>query len=315
MLRSQSISNLNEQRKSKTGFLSSLRSRKSSSTDLHSKLISQPSNFQKNKPRPLSLSVSSINLNQKLQDSKDGSYTSNVSKQRLGSIEDKENIYGGSKYKTNRIGPPSFEGKTLKTRSSAPNLNKSKRNSMFSSSVSSHTPNINILPDAPSSKIDESPAESLFVSPETISDTCDPIYASPIHLELIDDEFSDDDLQARKLHRTTNLANINEFMKLVDEPDQYKASKFLPINNRKSLEFEKFERNKIKQSLQDNLDREASTNFISNLKLVENTMFLSIEKLREMENDFLLSLDDNDYVSSIKNDPYDNESDEYYLNF
>ncbi|CUM45503.1 uncharacterized protein AC631_05255 [Debaryomyces fabryi] len=318
MLRSQSISNLNEQRKSKMGFLSSLRSRKSSSNDLHSKLISEPSNMQKNKPRPLSLSVSSINLNQKFHEPVDqNSYSSNVSKQRQGSIsiEDKENISVIPRLKSRRNLHNTAEGRTLKTRSSAPNLNKGKRSSMFTGSVAS-TPMINIFPDSNNNIIDESSIESPeFVSPETITDNSDSLFASPIHLELIDDEFSDEDLQSRKLHRTTNLTNINDFIRLIDDGEKYQSVNYLPINNRKSLDFEKFERNKIRKSLQDNLDRECSTNFISNLSLVENAVFLSIEKYQKSQSDFMNFLEDDDYINSIKNDPYDNEPDEYYLTF
>lgn len=318
MLRSQSISNLNEQRKSKMGFLSSLRSRKSSSNDLHSKLISEPSNMQKNKPRPLSLSVSSINLNQKFHEPTDhSSYSSNVSRQRQGSIstEDKENVSSIPRLKSRRNLQNTTESRTLKTRSSAPNLNKSKRTSMFTNSVTA-TPVINIFPDSNDNIIDESSVETPeLISPETITDMNDSLYASPIHLELIDDEFSDEDLQSRKLHRTTNLTNINDFIRLIDDGEKYQSGNYLPINNRKSLDFEKFERNKIRKSLQTNLDKECSTNFISSLNLVENAVFLSIEKYQNSQNDFVNFLEDDDYINAIKNDPYDNESDEYYLNF
>mmetsp|Transcript_5578 Transcript_5578/g.7062 ORF Transcript_5578/g.7062 Transcript_5578/m.7062 type:complete len:187 (-) Transcript_5578:127-687(-) len=186
---------------------------------------------------------------------------------------------------------------------------------MLTSSIAT-TPVINIFPDSNDNTIDESSIESPeFISPETITDTNDSLYASPIHLELIDDEFSDEDLQSRKLHRTTNLTNINDFIRLIDDGEKYQSVNYLPINNRKSLDFEKFERNKIRKSLQDNLDRECSTNFISNLSLVENAVFLSIEKYQKSQSDFMNLLEDDDYINTIKNDPYDNEPDEYYLNF
>lgn len=317
MLRSQSISNLNEQRKSKMGFLNPLRSRKSSSNDLHSNLVPEKTSTEKNKPRPLSLSVSSINLNQRYHESGNiNSYTSNVTKQRQGSIsaDDKENINMMPRLKSRR-NLSSLDGRTLKTRSSAPNLNKSKRSSMLSSAISSPTPAINIFSDSNEHAIDESSIESpAQVSPETISDMNDSLYTSPIHLELIDDEFSDEDLQSRKIHRTTNLTNINEFIKLIDNGDKYQSANFLPINNRKSLELENFERIEIGKSLQNNLHRECSTNFVSNLSLVENAVFLSIEKYHTSNSRFLSYLEDIDYSNAIKNEPYDNESDEYYLN-
>jgi hypothetical protein len=186
---------------------------------------------------------------------------------------------------------------------------------MFTNSVTA-TPVINIFPDSNDNIIDESSVETPeLISPETITDMNDSLYASPIHLELIDDEFSDEDLQSRKLHRTTNLTNINDFIRLIDDGEKYQSGNYLPINNRKSLDFEKFERNKIRKSLQTNLDKECSTNFISSLNLVENAVFLSIEKYQNSQNDFVNFLEDDDYINAIKNDPYDNESDEYYLNF
>lgn len=401
MLRSQSISNLSDQRKSKTtGFLNSLKSRKLSSKDLKSQLRNnnQTTNTERSS-RPLTSGMGSSNLLHKDSSTNEtsptkGDYRSTVARERgagiSNNLDNKENFNppissfksksGSSASSINEdYQPPS---RTLRTRSSAPNLKgsssklnestngqsssspianetyspslsskASKRNSTFfgfnnyTSSSSTFLPSspslINILSDEETIADSNSPytPPNVNLKPDSSSNSDSLMDESPILIQsfefscISDDEYDDtvveDDQELapksksnltskrshyKKLHRTTNILNLSDFIKSID----HNNNEIIPINNRKSLEFEKSECTKIKLNLQKSISEKEPSKI--DLNLVENVMFLSIntDYLQDYQNgsyeDTAYKLDnwyDQDYIDIIKND--DSDDDEYYM--
>lgn len=282
MLRSQSISNFSDSKKK--GFLSSLRSRKSSNSSLNSASISAPTS----KPRPLSLLVSSMTLNRHVQDD----FKENLN-------PEKSSKSGRSQRPVSVLFSNTNNSRTLKTRLSTPNL---KRSSVYLGSIAApgSRESIAILPDAASDKLDEQLLEDTN-SPYTpdavvVTDTIPDV--STISIE--DEEL---DLKSQKLHRTTNYYGISDFVLLMlhDHVDSEAQTSYLPINNRKSLDIERLEQDKIRRSLQMSLLKECKE-WKSNLQLVENAIFISIKSASN--DDFLDQLEDLDYAATFKSEPY-----------
>ena len=282
MLRSQSISNFSDSKKK--GFLSSLRSRKSSNSSLNSATISAPTS----KPRPLSLLVSSMTLNRHVQDD----FKENLN-------PEKSSKSGRSQRPVSVLFSNTNSSRSLKTRLSTPNL---KRSSVYLGSIAapSSRESIAILPDAASDKLDEQLLEDTN-SPYTpdavvVTDTIPDV--STISIE--DEEL---DLKSLKLHRTTNYYGISDFVLLMlhDHVDSEAQTSYLPINNRKSLDIERLEQDKIRRSLQMSLLKECKE-WESNLQLVENAIFISIKSASS--DDFLDQLEDLDYAATFKSEPY-----------
>ena len=189
--------------------------------------------------------------------------------------------------------------RTLKTRLSTPNL---KRSSVYLGSIAApgSRESIAILPDAASDKLDEQLLEDTN-SPYTpdavvVTDTIPDV--STISIE--DEEL---DLKSQKLHRTTNYYGISDFVLLMlhDHVDSEAQTSDLPINNRKSLDIERLEQDKIRRSLQMSLLKECKE-WKSNLQLVENAIFISIKSASN--DDFLDQLEDLDYAATFKSEPY-----------
>lgn len=134
---------------------------------------------------------------------------------------------------------------------------------------------------------------------------------------ICDDSMFDDDvlssLQAetntKKIHRTTNILNISEFIKSIDHNQE-----IIPMNNRKSLELEQDECNQILQTLQQNCEHSSV-----DLNLVENVMFLAVSLAQKEEavDDSKYKVHsisawlDQDYTQALKDDPY--YDDDFYL--
>lgn len=284
MLRSQSISNFSDSKKK--GFLSSLRSRKSSNSSLNSASISAPTS----KPRPLSLLASSMTLNRHVQDE----FKENLQPEKSTKSTTKSQQRPVSVLFSNA---PS--SRSLKTRLSTPNL---KRSSVYLGTITApeSRESITILPDAASDKLDEQLLEDSNspYTPEAavVTDTIPDV--STISIE--DEEL---DLKSLKLHRTTNYYGISDFVLLMlhDHVDRDAQTSYLPINNRKSLDIERLEQDKIRRSLQMSLLKECKE-YESNLQLVENALFISISSASR--DDFLDQLEDLDYAATFKSEPY-----------
>lgn len=347
MLRSQSISNLNER---KSGIFQGFRSKKS--------VQEKKSSDNLRKHRPLSQSISSLNLSQRYNDSIDSkktSYTSTVARQRGGS-ENKENLNQLSKVNHYSLQPIKSSSSTtristttatnnnnhssnhhhhhkLKTRSSEPHL---KRHSMLPMSAlhfnltnlsqsANSTPPIDILPDEISDKasiydsdsIDSPPTYSPY-TPDT-ENIYDPLLdLASIYIdndfefgyeEEVEDKFLN--YQKQTIGRTNNLNNIGEFVKLIDEHHESLLNR-LPINNRKSLDMEQLEHNQIRESLQLNLNKEANEdNYITKLKLVENAVFVGFE-IPHITSIGNYELED-DYSGVLKNESYDDREEDFYI--
>ncbi len=302
MLRSQSISNLHD-RKSNS-FLSSFRTKSkpkpSSSTELTRHKISGPLDTRH---RPLSQSASSLNLGQNYSDN-----LSSAGKQRVAAsnVADKENA--SSIYQLHRasIAAPSNSAtntRTLKTRSSAPNLKSTKRQSMFFGTFSHATPPMDILADSSSiaDEDDHSFNDDLQYSPFTPDDyglaaAIDPIHdVTPI---CIDPDFEEDYIIDTGVKRKTPSHNINDFAKLIDESD---TTPRLAMNNRKSLEFEALERSGIRESMQRSMSREDKS-WITTLNLVENVIFIGLDSGGNAMESLLGTTED--YMAALKDEPY-----------
>lgn len=280
MLRSQSISNLTERKNKALSFLSSLKSRKASSKDLKAQL--QPTTQQTTvKPsRPLTLSVSSMNLLHKYDKNH---YTSAVARQRGAS--DKENV-------------PEDHGRTLKTRLSAPNLNNVKssrlykRNStLFTASplVATLSPHLILSPMSISTSIysDNETLDSASPYTPTSPQPNDQLDHLPIVIYQLEEE-EEPSVDKKRMHRTTNIMNISEF---------FDSSAILPLSNRELLEMEQAEVEKLKGAL-DTDDMKVD------LRLVENALFITIGGSDDVS---VASWADQDYLAAIKTEEYEEE--------
>lgn len=309
MLRSQSISNLSE-RKPKPSFLSSLRLRRLSNKDLQA-----PSDTAKGL-RPLSTSVSSVNLNQKYVDAK-SSYTSTVARERgKHLLENKENmLHSGPRPEITVALSTETPSKTLKTRLSAPNLNgtsayKPKRHlTMFGiNTLANHAMNSPVTVFA-----DDTTEESLIddtnspYTPNTANSTMgnDNVNFSPITVLFLDSDLASDDgdVVPKKLHRTANLENLGDFIRSVSKD----SHNIIPISNRRSLEFEAIERDTLKKLLCK--DQQLGVN----LHLVENVLFISVGEdiLQGNLGETFINWEEQDYADALKHDDY--YDDELYL--
>lgn len=373
MLRSQSVSNLNDQRKSRS-FFSGLRSKKVSSGDLRgdvkkveSMATSGASGYSKDLrdgsitisgPRPLTASHS-INHLSKFNTEKT-SLPSYSSRQR----ENKENmeiLRGKSSVPNLNFGrnrsPTKGEDDKLKkplkvvSNDSSISHSQSHRSSLFLGNILSRTTtSLSIHEDSKSDyrrhSMKPSPTESNFdISPDTIHTTDSLMDQASIQIydfentidslgidvsDNIDDttgslEDGDDDEAAdqtltekslpviekkplsdysiRKMHRTTNLYNIKEFQKLmnmtIEEEDM------LPVDNRKSLQVESLERQKLVELLNTS-DPTLEDDYSSTLTLVENVYFLTTTSETPSVYPFEEEID---YNHLFKEELYDDESD------
>lgn len=303
MLRSQSISNLSE-RRPKPGFLSALRLRKSSSKDLQAPLSEAPKNA-----RPLSTSVSAMNLNQKYVDAK-SSYTSTVARERGKHLaENKENmLHSVPRAEAPVAKSTEAPAKTLKTRLSAPNLNgstayKAKRSLvMFGfnplASHPMHSPVTVFADDTEESLLDDSNSPYTPITANTTVGE-DAVNVSPITVLF----FDSDDALPKKLHRTSNLENISDFIRSVSKDPH----KIIPLSNRRSLEFEAIERDALKRLLC------TDQHLAVNLHLVENALFISVgeDTLDGNSGEAFINWEEQDYPATLKHDDYND--DDLYL--
>ncbi|KAI5960952.1 uncharacterized protein KGF55_004219 [Candida pseudojiufengensis] len=313
MLRSQSISNINE--KKSTKFYNPFK--KTSFSNLNNSSNSNNSSTtEKRKSRPLSTSISAINL--KISSPILNSSNNNVSSPTIEfGDEDKENI-------------------RLKTRSSTPNL---KNNSNDSN-------NTNNIPRTSTKNISSttnrlkrlsylgSPIKEDRVSPVTINSQIDSIFDQS-SITYIDSDIEEDisstissiekpdpnytyskqqqqqqqpltnsqslqniSNQTKKLHRTTNLYNLNEFVKKIQ----------IENNNRKSIEIENNEILKLNSNLNLRNDK-----YLSKISILENFIMLSTKlnnyDHQSQENEQLDLNNDIDWNHVFKIEEYNNESD------
>lgn len=255
MLRSQSISSFTE--KKKPNFFTALRTRKLSK-DLNGVL----------KARPLSQSSLLMNL------------SLNVDKRHsvlLLPTEDKENNVPH-----------------LRKHSSASNLKDSRRNSMMvRPRISGPVERAPLSPPSDNASFETDVLDRFSPYTPSAPQILDTVDFAPIYNEPFD--WDDEPCSPSKLHRTTNMNNINDFIKSVD-------SLLLPICNRASLEFEANEIDLLHKKLKlDQLE----------LKLVENAMFLQFfeEEHRKVYQMGARFWDDIDMSDALKNEPYSEDDD------
>ncbi|CUM66930.1 uncharacterized protein PRCAT00004615001 [Priceomyces carsonii] len=319
MLRSQSSLNLSDERKPRSGgFLSSWRSRKSLIGE-----ADKTTDEQVSKRGPLSASVSSMDLNsqRRIDNSHSKNYSSKVARERQG-IEDKENIPVNMLLKSpmDRVSQQSSSSRTIRPRSSAPSLNRSKRNSVHLGSGTSHfsisSPRLRSVrsfnlasSNDSSSVIKEEDASVLSPSSQDTHSTTDSLMEESIS-PFVDSEndyvLENDgqneisDIKLGKFRRTSNLQNINEFFKLLNPSNEK-----LPLVNRKSLDFEQCEIKNILKTLNED------HGYVFSMKLVENALFLTVQDqpLDTVANDsgdksFEKELNNTDYLNVLREEPY-----------
>lgn len=319
MIRSQSLSSLNEQKKSRGNFLNSLISRKSSQTELNENKNTKTGRTNNTrKQRPLSQSFSSMNLKTKLKERNDVAdstgYISALAKQRQVAYgaREKENI--GQHGTENTVQRTDIQrGRSIRMRSSVPNLNhRYKRNSVLIGLPESTTSVINIYADNNTSTrkpLSKKPSVEFQHLNGSLDGQSSRFESLDFELEA-SEEMIEEGLEPKKLHRTTNINNISDFLKMVQEEDSVTNDNFIPINNRKSLEFESIERDKLRISLQGNLDREeAELPLTYSISLVQSVMFFTLEsKPKEAAKLKFLHDYDYDYQQCITQDSYDDDS-------
>lgn len=346
MLRSQSISNLQTDSRKSNSFLNSFRSKPKV------EVIERKQSTQgTRKHRPLSQSFSSINLNQKYNETLEKtSYASSVRRERgVSRISvDKENISSPKTTLPQLSSHTSISSiRTLKTRSSAPNLKQTKRHSMFfGGSVASPTlggiasfttPPIDILPDeilgddAEMTSIDDMSAYSPY-TPENHStgSVLDPLFdlaSIDVDTDFEYDYFLPEEQEDETAHKqffydkrkTTIFKDIDDFVKLIDDSYNPRNSQFkLAINNRKSLDFESLERNEIRMSLQKSLEKETNEeSYKTTLQLIENAIFVGCEFPVDNKNQQFDIFGDElkEFSGIFKEDDYDNRDENFYNTF
>ena len=113
-------------------------------------------------------------------------------------------------------------------------------------------------------------------------------------------------IKAKKIHRTNNSYNINEFMKIINNDQDIETNK-LPISNRRSLELETQERKNLENLLNSEIEIVHDESLASHLSLVENGLFLTVrEKKPNNQLTFIEKLmEDIDYKHLLKEESYD----------
>ncbi|KAI5952815.1 hypothetical protein KGF54_003682 [Candida jiufengensis] len=303
MLRSQSISNINEKKSS--NFFNPFK--KSSYNNLNnSSNNSSPSTIEKRKSRPLSTSISAINLkiSSPILQSSNISVSSNSN--IISNDEDKENIRLKTRSSTPNLSTNNFPRTSTKNISTTTTAaNRLKRLSYIGSPVKED----NISPITINSQIDSIFDQSSITYidsdiEEDISSTISSTekdsnytYSKILPNSKSSNNISNNNDQTKKLHRTTNLYNLNDFIKKIKHDNS--------TNNRKSMELE----NKEISILNENLN-ESSEIYNSKISIIENFIFLSTTIKKTTSDQNLIDLNqDINWTNVFKLEEYNNESD------
>lgn len=307
MIRSQSSRDLSEHGKSKVNFLNMLRTKKKVGSDVY-KISEEDEGTEKRiRSRVLTQSTSIMNLSERYLKGKEkqtqisGVGDGDDNKENRG--EHKMTRKTSTPFLLNTSNASKRESRVLKMRSSVPNLKSAHRSPATGSLTGTET---------------SSDTFSLISTPRPINDTS--VFTPETYLSVDLDSINDDDEidgsfaepKKKRIPRTVNFNDISEFISLLGGASDVESQKYLPINNRKSLDFEKSERKKIKQTLQEKLDHDSPKDVYPNLRLVENAVFLSIET-KKAQTEQSTILDDIDFTDVLKFEEYDNLSEEYYL--
>lgn len=307
MIRSQSSKDLSEHGKSKVNFLNMLRTKKKVGSNVYEISEEDEGTETRIKSRVLTQSTSIMNLSERYLKGKEKP----MQISEVGEGDDNKENHGERKM-TRKTSAPFLlnvsntskrESRVLKMRSSVPNLKSAYRSPATGSLTSTEA---------------SSDTYSLISTPQPINDTR--VFTPETYVSVDLDSINDDDEMddsftepnKKRIPRTVNFNDISEFLSLLGYVSDAESQKYLPISNRKSLDFEKIERKKIRQSLQEKLDNDSPKDIYPNLKLVENAVFLSIETKKDQFQQKTI-LDDIDLTDMLKFEEYDNLSEEYYL--
>ncbi|CCE82902.1 Piso0_002660 [Millerozyma farinosa CBS 7064] len=307
MIRSQSSRDLSEHGKSKVNFLNMLRTKKKVGSDVYKISEEEEGSEKRIRNKVLTQSTSIMNLSERYLKGKEkpmqigGAEDGDDNKENRG--EHRMTRKTSAPFLSNGSGGSKRESRVLKMRSSVPNLKAAHRSPATGSSTGTET---------------SSDTFSLISTPKPINDSS--VITPETYVSVDLDSINDDDeidssfaeSKKKRIPRTVNFNDIREFISLSGGASDAESQKYLPISNRKSLDFEKSERKKIKQNLSEKLDHDSPKDLYPNLKLVENAVFLSIEtKKDQTEQDTIL--DDIDFTNVLKFEEYDNLNEEYYL--
>ena len=104
---------------------------------------------------------------------------------------------------------------------------------------------------------------------------------------------------------------LGDIIKLIDDDEN---STRLPINNRKSLEYENLERIKIMESLQ-RANKEngvLADSCVTTVKLISNAVFVGIEEKANQTND-AAQIDHDEYMRVLVDESYENNGEDFYM--
>ncbi|KAG7661259.1 uncharacterized protein J8A68_005255 [[Candida] subhashii] len=325
MLRSQSISNIEDHRNSKS-FFSAFRSKRSQNQLRPS--VGQPqspdaTNFRKIS-RPLSIyHLSTLDINDddkenKIEEkplaTKSSNSTLNTNKMIEHSTVPVRSIAHGRKksfrnsmifnnFMASKLGPEEVEKEAQQQQIQALHQ-RSMSLATLPTTTEEHSPrsidiNTESIFDRSSVTFDdgeENDDESFSLSSSSIHSFSEIIGENNTTSETVDSSAGSSS-NISKLPRTSNLYNMNQFIKEINE-----NGNLLPLSNRASIEFEN---NEIKK-LNEKLNEQNPNDLISNISLIENIIFIT-SKVTDNEgnnNEFIKSLEDIDYDDILKNEKY-----------
>ncbi|CAH2352554.1 hypothetical protein CLIB1423_07S02212 [[Candida] railenensis] len=106
-------------------------------------------------------------------------------------------------------------------------------------------------------------------------------------------------------------SGLGDIIKLIDDDEN---SARLPINNRKSLEYENLERIKIMETLQRvNKDNGVlADSYVTTVRLISNAVFVGIEE-KGNQNNTGAQIHHDEYMSVLMEESYENNSEDFYM--
>lgn len=287
MLRSQSINNLNTQ-KTSSGFLKSLRSKKSenelSRTNLRSS-ISQ---------RPLSISLSSFNLNNILSLAKFIQVEESTNNNNNDDDNDND--------KENNV-------RRLKSRSSVPILS-SRQNNNGNLVNKRHSTIFQVSPN--NNNNNSSPQNTIQSQIDSIFDESDVIYVDSSEEDIMSNSSTiNPNDSINKMHRTINSHNLSDFINQVHDDIQKQnqdnnTTNTSDIDHGKiNFDFKQSSELKDLELLNKSLENK-SNEFLSKFSILENFIIMSINNHNPNSNSIKNSnhILDDDFLEALKLDDY-----------
>lgn len=306
MIRSQSLSNLNEQKKFRGGFFSSWKSRKPSKNE--AKIDTIPENEQSNDGKTinkrLSQSISTQSLGLKARESSERNNGKRNAQYSSRAENNKENLnHTTQPSKVRASGIRISEPRTLDALEGS-NQHRSKRNStvLGPSTLPSNNKLIDILPE-------KSSLDKNRISSSTRRDI-PPLQYKETNSPISKFELDDTVHYKPESDRFPTKQQLLDLTKVIDAPEFHKSSKIGSANDGKSYQYKSKELQNINECLQASLEKRNSY-FVIGSKYVSNVLFLSFEDPKLQRNSFGYSLPEFNYDSELE-DPSKNDFDDLF---